>query len=449
VCFETLHLSPNKKHTFKAKELTDETAESYMFFDKKQNVNVSVAKYFGQAYEELQHPSLPLLNGGTPRKPRCFPPEVCQVVAGQKVLRTLSDVQRNLLPQFCTSRPDTSKGLITYCANKLANFQSDPTARAFGVEVAKQMLEVEGRVLPPPDLEGTVENQVQATMKISPDNGAWSPKQLGFRSPATLHSWAAVFVRGGASGNADKAVPAFIKQLSRKLYACGLNGNALANAAGDWSHQRPPVVDFPVGHLSEGIDTIEAAMAVAASRAESKYQHPCQLLLVILPEKRTPLYYDVKRASDQVLGVPSQCIAASHLEMQEPHHKGANVANPSYVANVAMKVNAKLGGLNAIIGRGIPEIIHEPDGERLRLEYQKWLELPEVEQRHAPRPKTPPSPWPCLPCMEEACMIFGVDVTHPAAGASRDEPSVAAVVCSMDSFACQVLCTLSRSTGEE
>ena len=54
-----------------------------------------------------------------------------------------------------------------------------------------------------------------------------------------------------------------------------------------------------------------------------------------------PLYNEVKQASDSYLGIASQCIAAegSRILTQTP--------NDQYCANLAMKVNAKLGGINA------------------------------------------------------------------------------------------------------
>ena len=42
-----------------------------------------------------------------------------------------------------------------------------------------------------------------------------------------------------------------------------------------------------------------------------------------------------------------------------------------------------------------------------------------------------------LPKMNEPTIIFGADVTHPSPGAGNFEPSIAAVVCSIDGYACR------------
>jgi Piwi domain len=55
-----------------------------------------------------------------------------------------------------------------------------------------------------------------------------------------------------------------------------------------------------------------------------------------------PLYRAIKQASDSELGVPSQCIIARKAGIGEREPRG----QAQYIANVAMKVNSKLGGHN-------------------------------------------------------------------------------------------------------
>lgn len=55
------------------------------------------------------------------------------------------------------------------------------------------------------------------------------------------------------------------------------------------------------------------------------------------------LYAEVKKASDSYLGIPSQCMALESCRIltQPP--------SDQYCANLAMKINAKLGGVNAAL----------------------------------------------------------------------------------------------------
>lgn len=104
-----------------------------------------------------------------------------------------------------------------------------------------------------------------------------------------------------------------------------------------------------------------------------------QLVVVVLPGK-TPVYAEVKRVGDTVLGIATQCVQA----------KNVIKTTPQTLSNLCLKMNVKLGGVNSIL-------------------------LPAVRPR----------------IFSEPVIFFGCDITHPPAGDSR-KPSIAAVVGSMD-----------------
>jgi eukaryotic translation initiation factor 2C len=104
-----------------------------------------------------------------------------------------------------------------------------------------------------------------------------------------------------------------------------------------------------------------------------------QLVVVVLPGK-TPVYAEVKRVGDTVLGMATQCVQA----------KNVNKTSPQTLSNLCLKINVKLGGINSILVPSIrPKIFNEP------------------------------------------VIFLGADVTHPPAGDNK-KPSIAAVVGSMD-----------------
>jgi hypothetical protein len=94
-----------------------------------------------------------------------------------------------------------------------------------------------------------------------------------------------------------------------------------------------------------------------------------------LPGK-TPVYAEVKRVGDTVLGMATQCVQA----------KNVNKTSPQTLSNLCLKINVKLGGVNSIL---VPSI----------------------------RPKI----------FSEPVIFLGADVTHPPAGDNK-KPSIAAVV---------------------
>jgi hypothetical protein len=58
-----------------------------------------------------------------------------------------------------------------------------------------------------------------------------------------------------------------------------------------------------------------------------------------LPNTGVLLYAEIKRVSDTVTGVPTQCIQSKHIAD----------AKKQYCANVCLKVNMKLGGMNLFL----------------------------------------------------------------------------------------------------
>ncbi|XVF53694.1 hypothetical protein PTKIN_Ptkin05aG0119300 [Pterospermum kingtungense] len=107
------------------------------------------------------------------------------------------------------------------------------------------------------------------------------------------------------------------------------------------------------------------------------------LLIVILPDNNGSLYGDLKRICETDLGIVSQCCLTKHVFRM----------SKQYLANVALKINVKVGGRNTVlvdaISRRIPLVSDRPT------------------------------------------IIFGADVTHPHPG-EDSSPSIAAVVASQD-----------------
>ena len=113
-----------------------------------------------------------------------------------------------------------------------------------------------------------------------------------------------------------------------------------------------------------------------------KNQYPAlQLIIVILPG-RTPVYAEVKRVGDTLLGIATQCIQSKNVN--KPQNQIQTLSN------LCLKINVKLGGINNIL-------------------------LPSI------RPKV----------FNEPLIFFGALVTHPPAGDLK-KPSIAALVSSQD-----------------
>ena len=75
-----------------------------------------------------------------------------------------------------------------------------------------------------------------------------------------------------------------------------------------------------------------------------------QLIVVILPGK-TPVYAEVKRVGDTLLGMATQCVQM----------KNVNKTTPQTLSNLCLKINVKLGGINNILVPQMrPRIFNDP-----------------------------------------------------------------------------------------
>lgn len=115
----------------------------------------------------------------------------------------------------------------------------------------------------------------------------------------------------------------------------------------------------------------------------SSVKNPARFVLVILPEVESRMYNRVKHAGDVKVGVHTVCVAGSKFA-----HDGQQVQR---FANIGLKFNLKLGGINQLAtseGLGI--------------------------------------------ISEDKTMVVGVDVTHPSSCSAPNAPSIAGMVASVD-----------------
>ncbi|XP_052185277.1 protein argonaute 1-like [Diospyros lotus] len=109
--------------------------------------------------------------------------------------------------------------------------------------------------------------------------------------------------------------------------------------------------------ISARPDQVERVLKARFHDAMTKL-HPqgkeLDLLIVILPDNNGTLYGDVKRICETDLGIVSQCCLTKHVFRM----------NKQYLANVALKINVKVGGRNTVLvdalSRRIPLVSDVP-----------------------------------------------------------------------------------------
>lgn len=325
-----------------------------------QTVECTVAKYFLDKYKmKLRYPHLPCLQVGQEHKHTYLPLEVCNIVAGQRCIKKLTDMQTStMIKATARSAPDREREINNLV--RRADFNNDAYVQEFGLTISNSMMEVRGRVLPPPKLQygGRMTSlSTQCKQQAMPHQGVWDMRGKQFFTGVEIRVWAIACFAPQRTVRED-ALRNFTQQLQK-----------ISNDAG------MPIIGQPCFcKYATGPDQVEPMFRYLKSTFAA-----LQLIVVVLPGK-TPVYAEVKRVGDTVLGMATQCVQA----------KNVNKTSPQTLSNLCLKINVKLGGINSIL---VPSI----------------------------RPKV----------FNEPLIFLGADVTHPPAGDNK-KPSIAAVVGSMD-----------------
>lgn len=274
---------------------------------------------------------------------------------GQAFRGKLSGSQTEQMIKVAARPPAENARRIVGAGQQVIGIQAsgNPTLAAFGIRVDSRMVVVEGRILPPPVLiYGRNANQTT-------EGGAWNMRGKTFARPHKVTKWS--FLR---LGNVQLTAE-HIKDFKVQLKNYGLGDEA------------PKIPQGFTKQLPGGEDANDLAI-----RDIFKIISEAQLniVLVVLPWRDQIIYARVKFWADIKAGVHTVCVQSEKLD------KGAQ-----YWANVALKFNMKMGGINQVL----PKKLGKLDGGDT--------------------------------------MLVGIDVTHPAPKSMLLTPSIAAVVASTDS----------------
>ncbi|KAF7365497.1 Argonaute-like protein [Mycena venus] len=342
----------------------------------KPRVSMTVADYFRRTQNNpLQFPDVICAEVGSGA---LNPLELCDVPPGQLMRKQFPPEKTKDVLDFATKKPVGRLQSIKNGLDVLAYGQSE-YVRQFGMNVDHTAgpLKVQARVLKPPTLKyGPGSRQ----MTVIPTNGAWNMVGKKFFKPVTIDRWAIVIYEQQRSFN-DRSAQDMI--------------NGLCGSCRDVGIRLAPT---PFIFWENGQGPI-AKQLNNAGAACGKDGTGAQLLVVVLPEGGNDIYTNVKHFGDIIKGVATQCLKSSKCFR----------ANPQYYANVCLKINVKLGGINTI-----------PD----------------------------PSSVSVLTDQYNPTIIMGADVIHPAPG-SDGRPSFTALVASVDSNAAKYIAATRVQTSRQ
>ncbi|KAL0926030.1 hypothetical protein M5K25_004411 [Dendrobium thyrsiflorum] len=346
--------------------LTNEVAKNLKFRDRDGR-DLSLIGYYKEHYNhEIQFINLPCLQISR-SKPCYLPMELCMICEGQKFLGKLSDYQTaRILKMGCQGPADRRKII-----NQVMKGESGPTsgcyAEEFKLSVSREMTKLRGRVLQPPKLKLGDGGHVRDIIPTRHDR-QWNLLNSHVAEGSQVKRWA--LISFGGSSELNSSIPDFIGQLSHRCEQLGimLNKETIINPL------------FEQMQLLSNVHALESKLRKVHETSMGNLQ-----LLMCVMEKKHKGYADLKRIAETSIGVVSQCCLYSNLSK----------LNPQFLTNLALKINAKLGGSNVSLYNTLP------------------CQIPRIFAD------------------DEPAIFIGADVTHPHP-LDDFSPSVAAVVGSMN-----------------
>ncbi|XP_062226457.1 protein argonaute 1B isoform X2 [Phragmites australis] len=354
----------NMRRKYRISGLTSQATRELSFPVDDRGTVKTVVQYFLETYGfSIQHTTLPCLQVGNQQRPNYLPMEVCKIVEGQRYSKRLNEKQITALLKVTCQRPQERELDILQTVHHNAYYE-DPYAQEFGIRIDERLAAVEARVLPPPRLKYHDSGREK---DVLPRVGQWNMMNKKMVNGARVSNWACINFSRNVQ---DSAARVFSHELA---IMCQISGMDFA-----LEPVLPPVTSRPE-HVERALKArYQDAMNILRPQGRE-----LDLLIVILPDNNGSLYGDLKRICETDLGLVSQCCLTKHVFKM----------SKQYLANVALKINVKVGGRNTVLVDALTR------------------RIPLVSDRPT--------------------IIFGADVTHPHPG-EDSSPSIAAVVASQD-----------------
>ncbi|KAG7453294.1 Piwi-domain-containing protein [Guyanagaster necrorhizus] len=361
------------KKVYPIHKLSERDAASTVFTPAG-GAQTNVAQYYARANRPLRYANIICIQTA---KGAVIPLERCYILRGQLSRAELSPDATRAMVEFATKKPDDRLRAIQTGIQVLAYGQSQ-YVRDFGLDIksASLPMDIPARILNAPELKY---GQGSKQELVRPRDGAWNLVDKKFFRPMSFGVWMVVIFVPQNRFSPDDAKRT-ITGLVRGCEAVGM-----------------PVQDKqPLFVYRNPQSNVDKSIVDAVTQCRNERKTTPVFIVCILPDgSNADLYTAVKHCGDVKRGVANQCLRVGKCRN----------ARDQYWANVALKINAKLGGVNVI---------------------------PAAATLSDPRQPT---------------IVMGADVMHPAPGSQT--PSYAAVVANIDSSGARYIAKTTLQLGRQ
>ncbi|KAH9610803.1 hypothetical protein KSS87_009985 [Heliosperma pusillum] len=296
--------------------------------------SVRLLDYFREKYPELKiNPNLPCLDVGKGGRANYLPIELCVLVEGQRYPK--EDLDYNaaaFLKEMSLAQPNDRKKTI---CGMLQDNHGGPCggdlSKNFGIDVLMNMTRVQGRVIKPPQLKlRAADNGNMISVTVDTDSCQWNLMRSSVVEGKSLLRWA-ILDFSYHERPADRLNDAFIPKLIARCNKLGLRMD------------EPLFIEGANMRQIASAESLLPLMENVNARARQVGKGNLQLLLCVMTRKDHG-YKHIKWVSETKIGFVTQCCLS----------KMANKGQDQYMANLGMKINAKLGGINVDLSKPLP-----------------------------------------------------------------------------------------------
>ncbi|KAI9122421.1 hypothetical protein K1719_006261 [Acacia pycnantha] len=319
---------------------------------------VSLLDYFWDKYnKDIEYKDIPCLDFG---KGVLVPMEFCILVEGQRYPKENLDKNASkTLKDMSLAPPKDRQRAIQTMVESSDGPCGGGIIQNFGMEVNATMTAVLGRIIEPPKLKVGGRNGQIMTVTLDPDRCQWNLVGKSVMKGKPVERWGIIdFTSSERDFRFKLRCKEFIPKLKEKFRSLGID------------MKDPLWVEGSSMHQLERHDSLSALLKKVNNWGQ------VQFILCVMSQKHFG-YKALKWISETKVGVVTQCCLTNTV----------NAGKDQNLTNLALKINAKLGGSN-------------------------------VELENRP---------PCFAGDDGHVMFIGADVNHPAAR-DVDSPSITAVV---------------------
>jgi hypothetical protein len=287
----------------------DETFEIFEEDDKARegaSRTSSVAQYFAEKYKPLQHPDWPCLRMS---RRALVPLELCEFEADQFHRGQVNERDITTIRKIVGLPPNQKLDTIARFNRELI---SEPLWNTKGFKHHPDPETVEARMLAAPRLS-------YGNRTITANEGAWDLRGLVVKAPGPPPEKGFVVVKIGGS-----------------YWDRGEHGRFMETLSAQAEQMR---VD-----LGKPLTKVCTNFQSVMEMEEKMRTRPVSWILVVIDRKSAQPYNDIKKFTETKFGIPTQCVVAQQVMS----------AKPQVVANILIKINMKLGGVNWNVDGMIP-----------------------------------------------------------------------------------------------